>query len=227
MNVSFDFLADPPETDDEAEEGEPKRFYGVVTGTVISLADEMQLGRVQVKLPFIDDIALSPWARIAVPMSGPLCGMAFLPQVDDEVLVAFEHGDTDVPYVIGSLWNGLAPPPPNVPVIDSPVRTSYTIRTLTGNQIEMIEEPPTIAIVSPLAQQGITMTKAGTAILSATGVQITVGEAVITVNAAGVQIAGATITLAATEAINLTAPAINIAAEADCTITGATVFINP
>ena len=125
----------PLTTPDEDDEEDLKRFYGVTTGRVINMIDPMLLGRVQVQLPFIDFLDLSPWARIATPMSGVLCGVGFLPQIGDEVLVAFEQGDVNVPYVIGSLWNGFAPPFPNFPVPDSPVRTSYTIRTLTGNQI--------------------------------------------------------------------------------------------
>jgi uncharacterized protein involved in type VI secretion and phage assembly len=222
--VSVDWLADPPEQD---EEEEPKRFYGVVTGRVINLVDLMQLGRVQVQLPFIDDIDLSPWARIAVPMSGVLSGVSFLPQVGDEVLVAFEQGDVNVPYVIGSLWNGFAPPPPNLPVPDSPVRTSYMIRTLTGNQLLIMEDPPTIQILSTPAGQSMTMTNAGTQMLSATGVEIAVGGATIVVTSEGIQIVGATISLAATTALSLSAPAINIAATGNCNITGGMVIINP
>jgi type VI secretion system (T6SS) baseplate-like injector VgrG len=221
--ASLDFLSDPPELDDEEE---PKRFYGVVTGRVINLIDLMQLGRVQVQLPFIDDIDLSPWARIAVPMSGIVSGVAFLPQIGDEVLVAFEHGDVNVPYVIGSLWNGLAPPPPNIPP-DSPIRTSYMIRTLTGNGMMIVEAPPMLSIMAPVAGQTMTMTPAGTAIVSATAVEIVVAGATILVTPAGVQIAGATVSLAATTALNLTAPAITIAAEGDCLISGEMVIINP
>lgn len=215
----------PPMPGDE--EKEPKRFYGVTTGRVINLIDPMFLGRVQVQLPFIDFLDLSPWARIATPMSGPICGVSFLPQIGDEVLVAFEQGDVNVPYVIGSLWNGFAPPLPNFPVPDSPVRTSYAIRTLTGNQIMMVEAPPMIQILSPLAGQSITMTNAGTTIVSTTSVEVIVGGATLIISPAGIQVAGATITLAATTALNLTAPSINITAAATCTITGAMVMINP
>jgi len=211
----------------DQEEEEPKRFYGVTTGRVINLVDLMFLGRVQVQLPFIDDLDLSPWARIAAPMSGPLCGISFFPQIGDEVLVAFEHGDVNVPYIIGSLWNGFAPPFPNFPVPDSPVRTSYSIRTLTGNQIMMVETPPMIEILAPVAGQTISMTSAGTTVLSATAVEIVVGGATILVSPAGIQIAGTTITLAATTALNLTAPTINMTAAGTCTITGAMVVINP
>lgn len=224
-SITVDWLADPP--DNEEEENEPKRFYGVVTGRVINLMDTMKLGRVQVQLPFIDDIDLSPWARIAAPMSGPLCGVSFFPQVGDEVLVAFEHGDVNVPYVIGSLWNGFAPPLPNIPVPDAPVRTSYSIRTLTGNQLLMVEEPPMVQVLAPLAGQTISMTNSGTAMVSATSVSITVAGTTIVVTPAGVQIAGSNITLAATASLNLSAPSINIAAGATCTITGAQVSINP
>src|SRR5262249_57127134 len=48
----------------------------------------------------------SHWARVAAPMAGKNRGAYFLPEVDDEVLVAFEHGQVDHPYVVGSLWNG-------------------------------------------------------------------------------------------------------------------------
>ena len=224
MSVTIDWLADPPETD---EEGEPKRFYGVATGKVIDLVDPMLLGRVRVQLSFIDDVDLSAWARVATPMSSVLGGVAFLPQVGDEVLVAFEHGDTDVPYVIGSLWNGFAPPPPNLPVPDSPIRTSYMIRTLMSNQILITETPPGIQISSPLAGQTISMMEAGTTILSATGVRIAVGGAVVTIDPTGVKIAAASITLAAASALNLQAPTINIEAAGECTIVGGMVNINP
>lgn len=223
-SVTADWLSEPPVTDDESE---PKRFYGVTTGRVINLIDPMMLGRVQIQLPMIDDLDLSPFARIATPMSGLLSGVSFLPQVGDEVLVAFEHGDINVPYIIGSLWNGFAPPPPNIPVPDSPVRTSYTIRTLTGNQLLLVEEPPMIQLLSLLAGQSITMTNAGTAVLSATSVTITVAGATVTITPAGVQIAGATIALAATTALTLAAPEISITAGGNCTIIGATVIINP
>lgn len=222
--VTVDWLSDPPDPDDEQE---PKRFYGVVTGRVINLMDLMQLGRVQVQLPFIDDLDLSPWARIAVPMSGVGCGVAFLPQVGDEVLVAFEQGDVNVPYVIGSLWNGLATPVPNIPVPDSPVRTSYSIRTLTGNQILIVEAPPMVQIAAPVAGQSMTLTDAGTTLLSASSVEINVAGATIVVTPDGIQIAGDTIALAASTELDLVAPTINITAATECTITGGIVMINP
>ena len=140
MSVSAEQqLLDPP----LEQESDPKRFYGVTTGRVINLLDPMMLGRVQVQLPFIDCLDLNPFARIAVPMAGPFCGVAFLPQVGDEVLVAFEQGDVNVPYIIGSLWNALAPPLPPPP---PEVRINYSIRTVTGNQIVMSETPPTLTL---------------------------------------------------------------------------------
>ena len=77
---------------EESIEDVKRKFYGVVTGTVSSTDDPMHLGRVQVRLPFIDDSDSSPWARIAVPFAGRMSGHYFIPDVDDEVLVAFEQG---------------------------------------------------------------------------------------------------------------------------------------
>ena len=62
-----------------------KKIYGVATGKVINLADPLFLGRVQVQLPFIDDLDLSPWARVAVASAGIASGTYFIPSVGDEI----------------------------------------------------------------------------------------------------------------------------------------------
>jgi len=53
----------------------------------------------------------SQWARVASPMAGNNRGMFFLPEVNDEVVVAFEQGDMNRPYILGALWNGVDNPP--------------------------------------------------------------------------------------------------------------------
>jgi uncharacterized protein involved in type VI secretion and phage assembly len=59
-----------------------------------------------VKYPALGDGVESWWARMAAPGAGKDRGQLMLPIVGDEVLVAFEHGDVQRPYVLGSLWNG-------------------------------------------------------------------------------------------------------------------------
>ncbi len=73
--------------------------------------DPLDLGRVRLKFPWLSDDAESFWARVAMPGAGPDSGMVWIPEVGDEVLVAFEMGDFSFPVVIGSLWNGVDKPP--------------------------------------------------------------------------------------------------------------------
>jgi uncharacterized protein involved in type VI secretion and phage assembly len=61
---------------------------------------------VRVKYPSLSDSEESAWARIATPSAGNGRGLLMLPQVDEEVIVGFEHGDTRRPIVVGSLFNG-------------------------------------------------------------------------------------------------------------------------
>jgi len=88
-----------------------ERFYGVVVGIVTNNQDPEKLHRVKVQFPWLDGATESHWARVATPMAGKKRGLYFLPEVDDEVLIAFEHGAIDYPCVIGSLWNGKDTPP--------------------------------------------------------------------------------------------------------------------
>lgn len=80
-------------------------FDSVVVGLVTNNNDPQNRGRVKVKFPWLGDNTESHWARIAAPMAGKNRGFYFLPEVDDEVLVAFEHGDMRRPYIVGALWN--------------------------------------------------------------------------------------------------------------------------
>lgn len=89
----------------------PSHVEGVVVGTVTDNQDPEDMGRVKVTYPWREADDESYWARIATPMAGGDRGTYFLPEVDDEVLVAFEHGDIRFPYVVGALWNGNQQPP--------------------------------------------------------------------------------------------------------------------
>ncbi|WP_370573070.1 phage baseplate assembly protein V [Methanomethylovorans sp.] len=93
------------------ENPQNRNIYGVAIGIVTSNNDPDGRGRVKVNLPWRGEDDESYWARIASPMAGNERGLVFYPEVDDEVLVAFERGDINYPYVIGSLWNGQDKPP--------------------------------------------------------------------------------------------------------------------
>ena len=211
-----------------------KKYYGVTVGRVINMLDPMTLGRVQVQLPFIDSLDLSPWARIAVPMAGQLSGFYFIPNIGDEVLVAFEQGDVNVPYIIGSLWNAAAPPP-----MPSPVPQIRAIRTLTGNQIVFTEAPPSITVQtaptpptvlptppSPTGpHQTVSLNPAGVQVMTPIGVQIVVGTNTVTVTPAGIVISGASVNIAAVGTLSLAGATVNITGGA-INITGGLVKIN-
>jgi uncharacterized protein involved in type VI secretion and phage assembly len=87
------------------------RFWGVTVGLVTNNRDPEGLGRVKLALPWLADGFETDWARVVTPMAGAARGLYALPEVDDEVLVGFEHGRPDAPYVLGALWNGKDKPP--------------------------------------------------------------------------------------------------------------------
>ncbi|MDX1665386.1 MAG: phage baseplate assembly protein V [Candidatus Promineifilaceae bacterium] len=99
---------------ERAASGPGGHFYGVYPALVVDNQDPENLGRVRVRLPWSPDSGdngYEAWARIATLMAGQNRGSWFIPDVDDEVLVAFEAGDTRRPYIVGMLWNGQDEPP--------------------------------------------------------------------------------------------------------------------
>jgi uncharacterized protein involved in type VI secretion and phage assembly len=82
-----------------------------VPGVVIGIVKQVRQGQVILEFPWLDQSYRTDWVDIAAPMSGKKRGMFFMPEQDDEVLVAFDHGNFDHPYVVGFLWNGVDQPP--------------------------------------------------------------------------------------------------------------------
>lgn len=106
------------------KEHQINRIGGVVTGVVTSNVDPEKLGRVQVKYPWLPKMNSSElsscWARLAFVGGGANRGIVFLPEVNDEVLLAFENGDMSSPFVLGVLYNGKDKPPKGIgELIDS------------------------------------------------------------------------------------------------------------
>ncbi len=92
-------------------EQESDRVYEPMVGVVTDNKDPQRLGRVKVKFPVLSEQDTSWWAPIVMLGAGKNRGWFFIPEVDDEVLVLFEHGDMNRPVVVGSLWNGKDKPP--------------------------------------------------------------------------------------------------------------------
>jgi uncharacterized protein involved in type VI secretion and phage assembly len=115
-----------------------RRVPGVVIALVTNVSDPLGLGRIQLSFPWMD-ADLTSWARVAAPMAGSKRGAFFMPEVDDEVLVAFEAGDFNHPYVVGFLWNGVDKPPETDPknrVLLTP--GGHTIRLEDGTDKKLI-----------------------------------------------------------------------------------------
>lgn len=127
------------------------RWYGVVVATVTDIDDPDGQGRVKIRLDWAPDAGggdgYAAWARMATLFAGDNRGSWFIPDVGDEVLVAFEHGDPRRPYVLGGLWNGKDKPPQsmasgnNLKVIRSRNGVKITLDDKSGQETLKLETP--------------------------------------------------------------------------------------
>jgi uncharacterized protein involved in type VI secretion and phage assembly len=92
-------------------EAEAGRVYEPVIALVTDNKDPQKLGRVKIKVPVLSNQDSTWWAPIIMLGAGKNRGWFFIPEVNDEVLVLFEHGDMNRPLVVGALWNGKDKPP--------------------------------------------------------------------------------------------------------------------
>src|SRR5438128_17775 len=112
-------------------------IFGVEIALVTNLQDPQKLGRVKVCFPRMSGIPESDWARVVQPAAGPGRGFYWLPEVNDEVLVAFEMGQPNRPYVLRGLWNAKDKPMKDAYADDN---TTRMIQTKSGHQIALYDK---------------------------------------------------------------------------------------
>jgi len=115
----------------------------VAIGIVTDNLDPQSQGRVKLRFPWLSGEHTSDWARVVVPGGGAERGMQWLPEIDDEVLVGFDLGDMQHPYVLGGLWNGIdAPPGPRGSVLGDGKVLQRLLRSRSGHLI-MLDDSDT------------------------------------------------------------------------------------
>lgn len=138
--------------DERVPSGLGGRWYGVFPALVTDIADPDGQGRVKVALPWSPDpggARYEAWARVATLMAGSNRGSWFIPDVDDEVLIAFESGSPARPYVLGGLWNGRDNPPASMDgggrnekkVLRSRSGVKVTLDDASGTEKLILETP--------------------------------------------------------------------------------------
>ncbi|MFL6227731.1 MAG: phage baseplate assembly protein V [Pyrinomonadaceae bacterium] len=185
------------------------RWYGVFPALVSDIKDPDGQGRVKIKLPWSPDTAggeYEAWARLATMLGGNNRGSWFVPDVNDEVLVAFEAGDARRPYVVGGLWNGSDAPPETmdgggnnykkvlrsrngvkVTLDDTDGQEKFICETPGGQKITLKDGPGTVEIVDSngnsikLEASGITVNASAKVTINASMVAVSAG--MVTVDA--------------------------------------------
>jgi uncharacterized protein involved in type VI secretion and phage assembly len=170
------------------------KVYGVTLGEVTNIDDPKGLGRVQVKLPWLSSHVDSAWAPIVSPWAGSGRGAELLPEVGDDALVAFQHGDTENPYVLGFLWSETTPLPTPTALGSSELRSSTGHRVVFDDLVGSAR----LTVQSGGGHQIVLDDTAGAMKISITDskgmlsliIDATAGKISITSKAAGIEIDG-------------------------------------
>jgi uncharacterized protein involved in type VI secretion and phage assembly len=167
----------------------PGRVEGHFLAEVVSVSDPDSKNRVQVRIyacDGVDDHDAPLWARVAVPFAGADRGAFFLPDVGDEVLVAFVQGDPRFPVVVGGLWNGRDSAPEQ---LGGDRVDRWTIVGKAGTRIAIVEEnasTATISLTTPGGVKGTWTDEGGGRIeLEAAGTTVKLDSGGATVETAG------------------------------------------
>jgi uncharacterized protein involved in type VI secretion and phage assembly len=187
----------------QMEAPDDRRIYGVATAQVITNCDQTNQGRIKVRFPWLP--GYEPWARVAALMAGANGGTFFMPQKNEEVLVAFNHGDIREPYIVGCVWNGKDRPPEQAASDPENLRI---IRTPKGLQVEFDDQKQSITISNKKDKQ---------IVIASDSIEITLdkdAKTTIKLDQNG------NITLKAASTITLDAPTINILAKNNLALGG-------
>ncbi|HEX2300556.1 MAG TPA: VgrG-related protein [Pseudonocardiaceae bacterium] len=225
------------------ERGGRRAVSGLAPAVVSDVRDPRKIGRVKVKFPWLAEDYASGWARTVQLGAGTKRGAMVLPEVGDEVLVGFEQGDFDCPYVLGGLYNGKDEPatsPYELVDGNSGQVAARRLVSRTGHRLELVETASAdnvVRLVTGDDKYLLELDKKGTKVtVKSDGTVLIEGNRGITVDAksgplelkgnnvsikgtSGVKVEGATVSISGQGSAELTA-------SGNVTVRGALVKIN-
>lgn len=197
---------------------------GPVPAVVTDVADASGHARVRVGLPWLSEEYVSDWVRVVLPGAGAGRGLLALPEVDDEVLLAFEQGDVRRPYVLGGIYNGADAPPLDAGDVDDTageVRLRGWVSRL-GHQVVLDDGTAEPGIRLVTGKAGVRI-----ALDDATGALTVQAEGDIEVSCdAAVSVRGRTVQVTGDQEVSIKAPNVSVEADGTLTLRGGVVKIN-
>ena len=209
-----------------AQRGSVRNRRQFAIGTVTNVKDPDKTGRIKVKLPTISDKDESAWARVLAPGAGKTRGLQLMPDVGDEVLVAFVGGDAANPVVLGGLWSKKNTPPIPEPLKGDKVgeRSLYL-----GSKAKLAftegadASKSKVELVHAEAATNIQFDKDGVKVNAKSGTKIVlkVGEASIEMKGDGtITLKGGDITIKASKNLSLQGQKVTIKGSTGATMDG-------
>jgi uncharacterized protein involved in type VI secretion and phage assembly len=201
--------------------------YSITPGIVKNNLDLIAEGRVQVRIPALP--AFEPWARLAAAGGGSSRGFLWVPEIDDEVLVAFNQNDERDAYILGGLWSTLARPPVTLP-------TDFLIKRVIktgkaggiGHEVEFDDALQSITITTS-TEQKVTIDPLKIELKNTAGsltIKMDNASQTISIDAAlKIELKATQISLQGTQ-IELKGATINIQSAGPCQMQGLPVKIN-
>jgi phage protein D/phage baseplate assembly protein gpV len=225
-----------------ASQGADSAFTGVVPAIVTDVKDPKGMYRVKVKYPWLSPDYVSGWARLVQAGAGGTRGTVMIPEVDDEVLVAFEEGDPSRPYVLGGLYNAVDKAVvPQTQVAPSGKVLERSFHSRTGHRLTFNdgEAAPKQSIELVSGDKKVTVTLAGEngvaisvldqrkVIIDAAGdVEVTSKGNVKVTATASMELEAATVKIKATGSLEMSGATVKIDSTGPATVTGKPIKLN-
>ena len=220
-----------------------ERWVGVVVGVVTNTNDPETKGRIKVRFPWISETMESDWARLVGPGAGKNAGFCAVPEVNDEVMVAFEHGDFNRPVVLGGVWSKdkLKEPEETAAAAASERPLVRAWRSIKGHRIVMYDDNKkkievtttgghTIVLDDQNKKVEVKTSGGHTVAMDDQGQKVEVshsgGTSKVTMESAKVAVAGTQIEIKGTGSVKLEGATVDITASGPLSLKGAVVKIN-
>lgn len=216
--------------------GSRRAQLGVAIAQVSDARDPQHQGRVKLTFPWLSDDYVSDWARTVHTGAGKDRGFYVLPEVGDEVLVAFEQGDIRRPYVVGGLFNGVDTPKTG-PIDDvdggSGAINRRSLVSRRGHRIDLLDQDGRkegIALATGDGKHTFTLDATGSTVTLHSDGSVTIeAKSGVTVDAGtgSLKLTGGDVSITATTGLTLDGgPSVKVNASGQVAVSGGMIRLN-